>query len=338
MIGIAVLGAGYAGTTQLRGWGQIPAARVAGVYDPNPERRATAAQSFGVQTFDNLDALLNAPGIDAVDIATPVGTHREMVRRAAARGKAVLVQKPLSISYEDAQGLVQDCEDASVRLMVNENWRWRAWYRAARALVDEGALGRLTYLHLALRTPQAVATGSVPRERVMERQPFLRTMKPLILFELGPHHLDVARFLFGDPKTVFARTLKVADYVAGEEMVSLSFGYPDRIAQVELSWASMIEPDFYQPDTLTLEGTEGTLRLTTAGKLTLIRQSGEVVPIPLDRADFYQRSWTAALAHFVTSLEAGTPFETSGAQNLGTLKLLFEAYRSAQEGRQIDVG
>lgn len=337
MIGVAVFGAGYAGTTQLRGWAQIPSARLAGVYDPSPERRQAAAQNFGVKTFDDPDALLDAPGVDAVDIATPVGTHREAARRAAARGKAVLCQKPLSVSYDDARGLVQDCEDAGVRLMVNENWRWRAWYRAARALIDEGGLGRLRYLRLALRTPQAVATGSVPRERVMERQPFLRTLQPLILFELGPHHLDVMRFLFGDPETVFARTLKLADYVAGEEMASASFGYPDRIAQVDLSWASMIEPDAYQPDTMTLEGSEGTLRLDTAGKLSLVRQNEEVVPVEIDGADFYQRSWTAALAHFAASLEAGTPFETSGTQNLGTLKLLFGAYRSAREGRQIDV-
>ena len=98
MIGIALLGLGYAGMIQLRGWKKVGNARVVGAYDPRPERRRMAEDEFGVKTFDDMDALLDSPGVDAVDIATPPASHVPDGLRAVARGKAILVQKPFALS------------------------------------------------------------------------------------------------------------------------------------------------------------------------------------------------------------------------------------------------
>ena len=93
-------------------------------------------------------------------------------------------------------------------------------------------------------------------------------MQPLIVLELGPHHFDIVRFLFGEPQDVYARMLKVtpAEHVAGEEVATTLLGYPDRLAQVELSWASLGYPaDAVNPDVLAIEGTEGASSWITTG-------------------------------------------------------------------------
>jgi predicted dehydrogenase len=332
MIGIALLGAGYAARIQLACWREIPGATVIGVWNRSSDRASALAAEFGVPSFDELDTLVAHPAVDAVDIATAVETHHDYARRAAAAGKHVLCQKPLAPSFAEAEALVRDCETAGVRLMVNENWRWRPWYRAARDLLDRGVIGQPFSLRLASRSAAAVATPDRPPESLFARQPFLRQMRPLIVLELGPHHFDIVRFLFGEPEDVYARTLKVTpeDHVAGEEVATTLFGYPDRLAQVELSWASLGYPaDAVNPDVVAIEGTEGSLFVHHDGQVHVSRRDGTEEMVAIDTTDAYRRSWQAALAHFAASLASGEPFETSGADNLHTLRLVFAAYDSA---------
>ena len=340
MIGIALLGAGYAARIQLECWREIPGATVVGVWNRTSERARALAAEFGVPSFDDLDTLLAHPTVDAVDIATAVETHHDYARRAAAAGKHVLCQKPLVPSFAEAEALVSDCETAGVRLMVNENWRWRPWYRAARDLLDRGVIGRPFHLRLASRSAAAVTTPDRPPESLFARQPFLRRMRPLIVLELGPHHFDIVRYLFGEPEDVYARTLKVTpeDHVAGEEVATTLFGYPDRLAQVELSWASLGYPaDAVNPDVVTIEGTEGSLFVHHDGQVRVSRRDGTEEMAAVDTTDAYRRSWKAALAHFTECLVTGEPFETSGIDNLHTLRLVFAAYDSAATHQAIPV-
>jgi predicted dehydrogenase len=165
-------------------------------------------------------------------------------------------------------------------------------------------------------------------------------MQPLIVLELGPHHFDIVRFLFGEPQDVYARTLKVtpADHVAGEEVATALLGYPDRLAQVELSWASLGYPaDAVNPDVVVIEGTEGSLFVDHDGQLRVSRRDGRDERIAIDTTDAYRRSWQAALAHFAACLVTDEPFETSGADNLHTLRLVFAAYDSAATQRVISL-
>ena len=340
MIGIALLGAGYAARIQLACWREIPGASVIGVWNRSAERARALAAEFGVPSFDELHALLAQSAVDAVDIATAVETHRDYALQAAASGKHVLCQKPLAPSFAEAEAIVRDCEAAGIRLMVNENWRWRPWYRAARDLLDRGVIGQPFYLHLACRSAAAVATPERPPQSLFARQPFLRRMRPLIVLELGPHHFDIVRFLFDEPEDVYARTLKVtpAERVAGEEVATTLFGYPDRLAQVELSWASLGYPaDAVNPDVLAIEGTEGSLFVDHDGQVRVSHRDGNQELISVDTTDAYRRSWQAALAHFAECLESGAPFETSGTDNLNTLRLVFAAYDSAATHQAIPV-
>jgi predicted dehydrogenase len=340
VIGIALLGAGYAARIQLACWREIPGATVIGVWNRSGERARALATEFDVPSFDALNALLEHPAVDAVDIATAVDTHCDYALQAAASGKHVLCQKPLAPSFAEALSVVRDCEAAGIRLMVNENWRWRRWYRAVRDLLDRGAIGQPFSLRLASRSAAAVSTPERPPERLFARQPFLRQMRPLIMLELGPHHFDIVRFLFGEPHDVYARTLKVTppDHVAGEEVATTLLGYPDRLAQVELSWASLGYPaDAVNPDVLAIEGTEGSLFVDHDGQVRLSRRDGEDEMIAIDTTDAYRRSWQAALSHFAACLESGEPFETSGTDNVNTLRLVFAAYDSAATHQAVPV-
>lgn len=335
MIGIALVGAGYAGRIQLAGWLRLPNVRVVGIWNRTTSRARALAQEFGVPCFDDLEALVGHPTVQAVDVATALETHLEFTRLAASAGKHVLCQKPLAPTLNEAAAMLEACSRAGVRLMVNENWRWRPWYRAVRALLDQGAVGRPFFVRLSSRVPFAIVTPEQPLERIFAHEPFLRAERRLILLHVGPHYVDVARFLCGDPSSVYVRMQKITTNVVGEEVVTMILGYPDRTVLVDLSWATVADPPVVHPDLLVVEGTEGTLTVGPDGQIDVRCRDGRRDRVIVDTADAYQRSWTAALAHFVDCLESGAAFETHGAHGLATMRIVLAGYESAATGQVI---
>jgi predicted dehydrogenase len=335
VIGIALLGASYAARVQLTGWKRVPNARVVGIWNRTAGRGQALAAEHGVASFASLDELLSHREVNAVDVATGLSSHLELTRAAAAAGKHVLCQKPMAPTFDDCADLLAACTASGVRLMVNENWRWRSWYRAVRTLLDRGELGQPFYLRMSHRIPAALVTPEQPADRIFEREAYLRGERRLILVSMGPHYVDTVRFLFGDPGSVYARVHKVTNNVAGEEVATLMLAYPDRTATIEMSWATVADAPSLQPDRLTIEGTEATLTLGDDAQIHLRRRDGRQEIVPVDTVDGYQRSWTDALAHFASCLERGTEFETHGAHALGTMRIVFGAYHSATTGRAV---
>ncbi|MCL5110587.1 MAG: Gfo/Idh/MocA family oxidoreductase [Chloroflexi bacterium] len=338
MVGIALLGAGFAGKRQLECWQRVPEARVVGLWNRTAERGRAAAQRFGVPFYPDLEDLLADLAVDAVDIATTPETHLAFTRQASAHGKPVLCQKPLADSYDESEAIVSACERAGVRLMANENFRWRPWYRVAKQVVRSGALGDLFHLRLTYRDSLAVATAERPAAQVFDDEPYLKKAERLVLIDMGPHNFDIVRFLFGDPETVYARAHKVTPFLAGEEVATALLGYPGRTAVVEASFASIGYPPGIQSDELIIEGREGTLRLGWDGQLTLRRRLGGEERFAVDVTDYRLRAWTAALAHFVECLRSGAPFETPGRDYLKTMRFVFAAYESAETGLPVRAG
>src|SRR3990170_3910959 len=84
-------------------------AEVAFAFSPSEARRNTFAERFPFPLCDSIDAILDDRRIDVVFILTPPNTHLDLVRRAAAAGKHVLLEKPLEITTERAAALVEAC-------------------------------------------------------------------------------------------------------------------------------------------------------------------------------------------------------------------------------------
>jgi predicted dehydrogenase len=93
------------------------------------------------------EALLADPGVDAVYIPLPNHLHREWAIAAARAGKHVLCEKPLALTADDAQRMADACAESGVLLMEAFMYRLHPSWQAARRLVDEGRIGRLTAVH-----------------------------------------------------------------------------------------------------------------------------------------------------------------------------------------------
>lgn len=146
MHGFGIVGCGMIAEFHARAIAEIPGARLVAVLDRNPPKAAKiAGLAVGeCRAYDDLDAMLDHPGLDVVCVCTPSGSHRDPAVKAARAGKHVVVEKPLEITVPRADAIIRACDDAGVRLCAIFPSRFSPANVALKAAIDAGRFGRLT--------------------------------------------------------------------------------------------------------------------------------------------------------------------------------------------------
>lgn len=322
---VAVAGAGFASGLHLDGWRRLPHVDLVGLCDPDGPKAEARAREHGIdRVFTSVPEMLDATRPDALDIASPMHTHVALCLLAAERGIDVVCQKPLAPTLAEAQALA-DAVDGRIRLMVHENWRFRAHYRRIKQWLDEGAVGEVAGCTMQVRSSGLVARDDGARPQLV-RQPFCAELPRFMIHETLIHHVDVLRWLLGPLTVATSRIGFGCSAIRGEDRAMI-------LLDGERCWA-MIDGNASVPgvtaaveDRLEITGSEGTVALrgsevVVAGKRAL-RES-------FDLAAGYADSYAAALRHFVECLGSGAPFETDVTDNLHTLALVEDAYARAR--------
>jgi predicted dehydrogenase len=183
---------------------------------------------------------------------------------------------------------------------------------------------------------------------VYAAQPYLATDARFIIQDLGIHILDVARFLFGDVATLAATTQRVNPRIRGEDVATMLLAHESGVTSVvDCSYASRLPRENFPESLLEIEGTEGSLRLDADYRLS-VHAGGEtrVVDASPPLLPWAERPWHNIQEsvfnierHFAECLRDRRAPETSGADNLKTLALVYAAYDSAADGgRAIAMG
>lgn len=329
---IGLIGAGMVSRHHLIAWAAIAEqARVIAVADPSRDNAARRAGEFGIsQIYDDAEAMLATTQLDAIDIAAPRQLHASLVRLAAKRRLPVLCQKPLAPNLHEALELVAEVKDQT-RLMVHENWRFRGYYRDAASWLREDRIGKVKQAQLNLLT-SGVLPGADGLRPALERQPFMRREKRMLVAEVLIHHLDTLRMLLGPLRVAAAGLSRSYPEMAGEDGAVIQMN-ADSGATVAIfaSFAAHGYPAI-QVDRLDILGERGAIRLdgpllTCAGTSPAEQR--------YDLAEEYQGAYNRTIAHFVQSLRDNTAFETAPEDNLETLRLVEDCYRlSGWEARR----
>lgn len=331
----AVIGTGYWSRYQLAAWRELPGVRCVAAYNRTRSRAEALARELGIPAvYDDAGELLARERPDFVDVITGVETHRRFVEMAAAHRTPVICQKPLAPTLADAEAMLAACRAARVPLLVHENWRWQTPIRALSTLLREGTVGRVFRARVTY-------SNSFP---VFDNQPALREVEQFILMDIGTHILDSARLLFGEATTLFCRTTRVNPAIRGEDVATVLLGMASGASiTCEMSYASRVEHDRFPETYVHVEGERGAVELgpdywirVTTAQGTLSRRC----PPPRygwadPRYDLAQSSGVACNADLLGALSGRHPAETTGEDNLQTLRLVFACYESARTGEAV---
>lgn len=193
------------------------------------ERSRNEAQEFdpSIENARSADELLSDPSIDLVFICTPNETHFPYAMDALENGKHVVIEKPFSATEEEAKQLVALAEEKGLILTAYQNRRWDSDFLTIKKLIAEDKLGDIVEYECRYDRFRPV----VPTESWKEKSVPVGGN----VYNLGPHLIDQALVLFGEPETVTAEIRIVRPNSEIDDYFDIRLGYADKLVIVKSS-------------------------------------------------------------------------------------------------------
>ena len=202
------------------------------------------------------EALIADPDVDAVYVATPVGSHLEYALKACAAGKPCYVEKPMTRNKTEAEAMVAAFRKAGVPLFVAYYRRGLPRFLKTKDLLANGAIGTPTGVSYRFESPAHKRLGKLPWRLNAEDS------GGGLFMDVGCHTLDIIDFIVGPLSTVQGRAANVASDQAVEDAVALTF----TMESGGLGTASWNFSSAQSEDTIVFSGTEGRITVSTFGQ------------------------------------------------------------------------
>lgn len=311
------------------------------VCSENLQNAQKLANRHGVKkVYSNAIELIDDESIEVLDIAVPpqkqLGIIQEAVKRPHIKG--ILAQKPLGVNYQEALEIVELCEAHGKLLTVNQNMRYDHSIRALKQLMVNGVLGQQIL-------------GTIDMRAVPHWAPWQASLGWLTLRMMSIHHLDVSRFLFGDPSRVYCTfTQDPRTSFAHEDGICLTTLEYDNGARFQITddvWAGPTKEgsasDCYVK--WRMEGCKGLAKgeigwpmwpVITPSTITYstIKSNGQWTS-PKWQEAWFPDAFLGPMAELLRGLE-GSVVNLNGKDNLKTMLLVEACYQSGSNKQIID--
>ncbi|MDW8107364.1 MAG: Gfo/Idh/MocA family oxidoreductase [Armatimonadota bacterium] len=329
MIGIGLVGAG--GIGRHLGWQLRPLseARLMGVYDADLTLAQRAATELETHAYPSLDALLDNPAIEAVILATPPHTHYELGLQILQRGKHLFCEKPMALTVEHCDALIQAAQQANRILMVGHVLRLFPLFWQSKQWLQEGVVGEPVAVQVQRRGYDIRLFKEGWRANPAQSGGFL--------LEMNVHELDYLRWLIGDYEVVAAQgtqPLPEPSYV--QHWQALLRFHNGAIGVIEASIVDTLGGYFVR-----IVGTEGTLEHTGfSGAIRYKRINGEersLTPEEIGTPEPFMwelRSFVRAIAYGETPLYDGYDGRMAVANALAVQRLIEQSLVAQPRSRK----
>jgi len=320
-------------------------AEIVAVADIDPECLNRVADKFQIEKrFVDYTALLQEPSVEAVGICVPTQSHFKVAFNALDEGKHLLVEKPLAISLDEADRLINQAAKTDRKVMVGFNKRWHHLIRQARDIIQKGMLGPIGLMNTVFSTGHH--NRYIPEWRTQ------RKAGGGTLIEDGSHFYDLCRFLFQSEI---------------QEVISVSFSsekYEDEPGVVTAQNASGIMLNCVLSDFL-----PNHFLIEIFGRDCLLRVSPyrfdgiELIPLHSNEGDMknrlrnmarffkelphgllnmrnggdYQASFKTQWKHFIYCIRRDTPVECTFDDGRRALQVALAAVKSASIGQSVKI-
>ncbi len=329
MINAAIAGLGWWGQNLVNAVRASDSIRITTAHTRHEATAAAFCQDAGLRWVGDFDAILADQSIDAVVLATPHSLHADQVRRAAAAGKAVFVEKPFALTLADAHAMLDAAARAGIVLAVGFNRRFHPSMARMRDAVKSGQLGTI----ITINAEQTALHGLALTEDAWRAQP--EEAPGGAMTAIGVHLVDGMIDLLGRVAEVQAVVTRRAAMVEDTTLLTLRFE-SGALGQVFCSTAATPHYRF------ATYGTEGfaeilghpmaTYRLVPA--TSDHRRPAE--PKVTETPGF--NMLTAELEAFAAAIGSNHPFPTPLSDILHGVEVFEAVLRSAASGRWERVG
>lgn len=222
-VGVALLSFAHAHQNH---WAEVfasdPRSRIVGVWDDQPERGRSGAERLGAPWVADLDELLSRDDVTAVAICAANDDKPELVRRAARAGRHILIEKPTAARADDIPAMIRAVAEAGVTCVQSFPHRLVPNNRRVKEILDAGTLGRVGVMRK--RHGHGFALEMLATDMPWIVDP--RSGGGGALLDEGIHEVDLLRWYFGEPESVYAEAANLQTELPVDDNGVAVFRFP----------------------------------------------------------------------------------------------------------------
>lgn len=312
-------------------------AEVVAVCDVNKKRLIDTVEKTGTPGYVDIGKLLENEAIDVVVLATPSGLHSEQAERVAEAGIHVVTEKPMATRWQDGVRMVEACEKSNVRLFVVKQNRKNQSLQLLNKVIRENRLGRVYAVNINVFWTRPQEYYDLDDWRGTWRY------DGGALMNQASHYVDLLTWLIGPVESVYANTATLARDIEVEDTATLNIrwrsGALGTMAVTMLTYPKNFE------GSITVIGELGTVRIGGVAvnriqhwelfKTTEANQPFANASYAVDTV--YGMGHAAYYENVISALRGEAEPDTDGREGLKSLEVLIAAYRSARNGRAVDL-
>ncbi len=313
---------------------------LAGYYDFNLERAKELAVKYGGKAFESVEDLLADNTIDAVSICAANNAHAELTVKALESGKDVLCEKPMAITLDDCEKMVEASKRTGRKLMIGQNQRLTKAHQKAKKLIASGVIGKVITFKTTFGHGGPETWSIDPGKGSW----FFDKSKAAMgaMADLGIHKTDLIQFLLGEN---VVETTAVVTTLDKKDLEGNPIGVDDNafciykmesgiVGNMNASWT------YYGPEdnSTVIYGTEGMMKIYSDPQFSIevLRTDGErhlYDMEPIQTNDNQTKS--GIIDMFIDALENNKNPEISGESVIPAMRAVFASIESSEKGKTI---
>ncbi len=334
MIKFAIVGCGRVSSLHFAAIEKAPDTMLAAVCDTDEAAAKKAAEENGLSTYyTNLEEMLRKEEIDVINICTPSGTHADVAVIAAAHKKHILCEKPLEVTSERMQRMIDACEENGVLLSGVFQRRNTDMVQIAKKTVAEGKLGKVILADAYLkywRSQEYYDSGDWRGTWELDGGGCLMNQ--------GIHGIDMLIYVAGRVKSVTAKCATLARDIAVEDTATVLLNFEHGGMGV-IECATSVFPG--QDTIISVHGTEGSISFGTSGFLSWQLPDGSEAPAVSNDMGGLNCAWAGNSLHAILvedmaeAVRDGRKPLVDGKEARHAVDVILAIYESARTGKEV---
>lgn len=338
MIKFALIGCGRIAKrhSELLGYGQVKNAQLVGVCDVVEEKAKKIGDHFNVPSFNKIQSMLDEIDVDVVVILTESGNHAKHVIEVAKYKKHIVVEKPMALTLDDADEMINTCDEAGVKLFVVKQNRFNVPVVKTREAVDSGRFGKLVLGTVRVRwcRPQAYYDQDAWRGTW--------ELDGGVLTNQASHHIDLLEWMMGDVESVQAMSTTALSNIEVEDTAVVNLRFKSGALGI-IEATTAVRPRDLE-GSLSILGEKGSVEIGgfAVNQMKtwnfIEEQSGDnevLEKYSVNPPNVYGFGHQAYYEHVVDSVISNTKHLVDGLQGRKSLELINAIYESIETKKEI---
>lgn len=338
MLKFALVGCGRIAKrhSELLGLSQIENATLAAVCDVEMEKAEKIGKTFGVPYYGDMDEMMRSEDVDVVSVLTESGNHARHVINLAKYGKHIVVEKPMALTLDDADAMIEACYENGVKLFVVKQNRFNVPVVKLREALEAGRFGKLVLGTVRVRWCRT--------QEYYDQSAWRGTWAQDggVLTNQASHHIDLLEWMMGDVESVFAKSTTALVDIEAEDTAIVTLKFRNGALGI-IEATTAVRPKDLE-GSISILGEKGTVEIGGFAVNKMLHWNfqdeaegdGEVMAnFSVNPPNVYGFGHQAYYEHVVDSILNDKPHLIDGLTGRKSLELISAIYESIETGKEV---